>query len=90
MTAYEAIKVRLNPTPLQERMFMSHAGGARFAFNQGLAHIKDALDKGEESDWSYYALRKWWNANKATLAVNKDTGKPWWSENSKEAYNSGL
>lgn len=41
MTAYEAVKVRLDPTPRQERMLMSHAGAARFAFNQGLAHVKD-------------------------------------------------
>ena len=90
MTAYEAVKVRLDPTPRQERMLMSHVGAARFAFNQALAHVKDALDKGEEPEWSYYSLRKWWNANKATLAVNPDTGEPWWQENSKEAYNSGL
>lgn len=90
MTAYEAVKVRLDPTPRQERMLMSHAGAARFAFNQGLAHVKDALDKGEEPEWSYYSLRKWWNANKATLAVNPETGEQWWQENSKEAYNSGL
>ena len=90
MTAYEAVKVRLDPTPRQGRMLMSHAGAARFAFNKGLAHVKDALDKGEEPEWSYYALRKWWNANKATLAVNPETGEQWWQENSKEAYNSGL
>ena len=34
-------------------------------------------------------LRRWWNANKDTLAVNAD-GTPWWRENSKEAYSSGL
>jgi putative transposase len=29
------------------------------------------------------ALRRWWNRHKDELA-------PWWAENSKEAYNSGL
>jgi putative transposase len=29
------------------------------------------------------ALRGWWNQNKRQIA-------PWWAENSKEAYNSGL
>ena len=33
--------------------------------------------------WSLPALRRWWNQNKREIA-------PWWAENSKEAYNSGL
>ncbi|MDP4013198.1 MAG: IS607 family element RNA-guided endonuclease TnpB [Candidatus Nanopelagicales bacterium] len=33
--------------------------------------------------WSLYALRREWNARKHDVA-------PWWAENSKEAYNSGL
>ena len=68
----------------------SHAGAARFAYNAGLAHVKEALDSGEPADWSHYALRRWWNANKDTLAVNQDTGVIWWSQNSKEAYSTAL
>ena len=68
----------------------SHAGAARFAYNAGLAHVKEALDKGEPADWSHYALLRWWNANKDILAVNRDTGEVWWSQNSKEAYSMGL
>ena len=68
----------------------SHAGAARFAYNAGLAHVKEALDNGEPVDWSHYALRRWWNANKDTLAVNQGTGEVWWSQNSKEAYSGGL
>jgi putative transposase len=33
--------------------------------------------------WSAYDLRKTWNQAKNTTA-------PWWAENSKEAYSSGL
>ena len=33
--------------------------------------------------WSLPALRRRWNQEKAEVA-------PWWAENSKEAYNSGL
>ena len=33
--------------------------------------------------WTLYSLRKEWNRSKADVA-------PWWKENSKEAYNSGL
>ena len=68
----------------------SHAGAARFAYNAGLAHVKDALDSGEPADLSHYALRRWWNANKDELAVNRDTGEVWWNQNSKETYSGGL
>lgn len=68
----------------------SHAGAARFAYNAGLAHVKEALDSGEPVGWSHYDLRRWWNANKDELAVNKTTGEVWWSQNSKEAYSMGL
>ena len=90
MGYYEAVKVRLDPTPKQERLMKSHAGAARFAYNAGLAHVKEALDNGEPADWSHYSLLNWWNKSKDTLAVNRDTGEVWWSQNSKEAYNTAL
>ena len=68
----------------------SHAGVARFAYNAGLAHVKEALDSGEPADWSHYSLRRWWNENKDELTVNKTTGEVWWSQNSKESYSGGL
>ena len=86
---FEAVKVALDPTPAQERLMLSHAGAARFAFNAGLAHVKAALEAGEKPEWSYFSLINWWNANKDTLAVDAD-GVPWWRENSKEAASSGL
>ena len=85
----EAVKVALDPSPVQERLLLSHAGAARFAFNAGLAHVKAGIEAGEKPEWSFYSLRKWWNANKDALAVSDD-GVPWWAENSKEAYSSGL
>lgn len=86
---FEAVKVALDPTPAQERLLLSHTGAARFAFNAGLAHVKAGIDTGAKPEWSYYALVRWWNANKDALAVNAD-GTPWWRENSKEAANTGL
>ena len=90
------MKVALDPTPRQESLLLSHAGAARFAFNAGLAHVKEQLearalaktagvpdDELPGIDWNLYSLRRWWNIQKATLA-------PWWAENSKEAYSSGL
>ena len=85
----EAVKVVLDPAPAQERLFQSHAGGARFAYNAGLAHVKAALDAGEKPEWTYYSLLRWWNANKDILAVGED-GEPWWKKNSKESYARAL
>ena len=85
MGYYKAVKVRLDPTPRQERLLASHAGAARFAYNVGLAHVKEAIDAGEKPDWSFYSLVNWWNANKNSLAVGAD-GATWWQENSKESY----
>ena len=85
----EAVKVALDPSPAQERLLLSHAGAARFAFNAGLAHVQEAIEAGVKPEWSFYSLVRWWNANKNTLAVGDD-GVPWWAENSKEAANTGL
>ena len=85
----EAVRVALDPSPAQERLLLSHAGAARFAFNVGLAHVKAGIDAGAKPEWSFYSLRKWWNSNKDALAVSDD-GVIWWAENSKEAYSSGL
>ncbi len=90
MGSYDAVKVRLDPTTRQERLMASHAGAARFAYNAGLAHVKEALKNGEPADWSHYGLRRWWNTNKDALAVNRDTGEVWWSQNSKEAYSGAF
>lgn len=87
-TITQAYRFALDPTPAQRRKLASHAGAARFAYNFGLALVKERLDRraaGEEVDvpWSLAALRREWNRAKAEVA-------PWWAENSKEAASSGL
>jgi putative transposase len=84
----QAYRFALDPTPAQERKLGSHAGAARFAYNFGLALVKERLEErvaGREAEvpWSLPALRREWNAAKAKVA-------PWWAENSKEAASSGL
>lgn len=83
MRAYEAVRIRLDPTPRQTRMLESHAGGARFAYNLMLAHVRRQISLGEKPDWTLYAMRRWWNEWKDEIA-------PWWRENSKEAYGSAF
>jgi len=87
-TVIQAYRFALDPTPKQQRALASHCGAARFAFNWGLAlveHRIDARQAGKEVDvpWTLPTLRREWNQAKAQVA-------PWWSENSKEAYSSGL
>ncbi|MFE3321276.1 IS607 family element RNA-guided endonuclease TnpB [Nocardia sp. NPDC059195] len=93
----QAYRFALDPTPTQERAIRSHCGAARFAHNHMLALVKSVIGQraaersyGVSDDeltpalgWSLAALRKTWNARKGAVA-------PWWSQNSKEAYNSGL
>ncbi|MFD3461741.1 IS607 family element RNA-guided endonuclease TnpB [Nocardia fluminea] len=93
----QAYRFALDPTATQERAIRSHCGAARFAHNHMLALVKAVIDQrsAERSygvpdnemtpalGWSLAALRKTWNRRKDTVA-------PWWSANSKEAYNSGL
>jgi putative transposase len=93
----QAYRFALHPSPALERSLWSHAGAARFARNHMLGLVKAVLDQraaertyGIAEDgltpclgWSLPALRRAWNARKATYA-------PWWGENSKEAYNTGL
>jgi putative transposase len=93
----QAYRYALDPVPAQQRSLASHAGGARFAHNHMLALAKAVMDQraaertyGIAGDgltpalgWSLPALRKVWNARKNEVA-------PWWGENSKEAYNTGL
>lgn len=96
-TVLQAYQFALDPTRTQNAALRSHCGGQRRAFNWGLARIKANLDQraAEKTydipedqltpslSWSAYSLRKDWNQAKDEVA-------PWWAENSKEAYSSGL
>lgn len=94
MTRIRAYLFALDPTQAQERAFRSHCGAQRFAYNFGVelagkiraqraAEYSYGLRGAELSPCSAYDLRRMWNAAKHERA-------PWWAENSKEAYSSGL
>jgi putative transposase len=85
---HQAFRFALDPTVAQRRALASHCGAARFTFNWGLALVKAKLEArqqkaAEEVPWNLPGLRQEWNRAKAEAA-------PWWRENSKEAYSSGL
>lgn len=88
MIVHQAYRFALDPSPRSERALASHVGAGRFVFNWGLALVKERLearkqDRDVKVPWTLPALRREWNRVKATVA-------PWWRENSKEAYASGL
>jgi putative transposase len=103
---HQAFRFELDPADVTSSALASHAGGARFAHGWGLALVKSRLDQAariteralaegataREAEalartvrvpWSLASLRREWNQAKARVA-------PWWAENSKECYNSGL
>ncbi len=96
-TVLKAYQFALDPTFEQCAALSSHCGAARFTYNWGLSRVKTVLNQreaersyglGEDQltpvlNWTAYSLRKTWNAA-------KDEAAPWWGENSKEAYASGL
>jgi putative transposase len=87
-TVTQAYRFALDPTARQRRALASHCGAARVAHNWGLELVKTRLDQrcaGENVNvpWTLNDLRWEWNRAKHEIA-------PWWAENSKEAYSSGL
>src|SRR3977135_2956968 len=97
VTVMQAYRFALDPTPAKARDVESHAGAARFAYNWALAAVKANIGQraaersyGLDGDdltpilgWNLPALRRTWNATKHEVA-------PWWTECSKEAFNTGL
>ena len=97
VTVMQAYRFALDPTPAQARDPERHAGAARFAYNWALAAVTATIAQraaersyGLDGDdltpilgWNLPALRRAWNATKHEVA-------PWWTECSKEAFNTGL
>ena len=67
----------------------AHFGARRKAFNWAVGQVKSDMDAKKLNpnhtsvSWELGALRKQWNQVKDQVA-------PWWSENSKECYSSGI
>ena len=94
MITHQAFRFELDPNDQMSSALSSHCGASRFAYNTMLSYVCWALDARAfearttgspttQVPWNLYALRKEWNEIKCDIA-------PWWQDNSKEAYNSGL
>ena len=83
------LQYTLNPTKEQLQALHSHAGAARYTYNWALNYVYenwDAVKTGTQTEYvktTLPALRRAWNATKEDHA-------PWWKENSKAAYDTGL
>ena len=87
-TVLQAYRFALDPTPRQRRALASHCGAARVAHNWGLKLVKQRLEQRQANPSvrvpsTLPELQREWNRAKHQVA-------PWWAENSKEAYKSGL
>ena len=84
-----SFKLTLNPTPKQINQFQSHVGAVRYVYNWTL----DLLQKNYEAvkadpsvervPISHTPILKLWTQAKNNVA-------PWWGENAKEAYDTGI
>jgi putative transposase len=103
---YQAYKFELDPNNATRARFYSHTGAARFVFNFGLEFVNErraernrirragykellsdevveGLARRVAVPRSMYSLRREWYKQRNVVA-------PWWAENSKFAYESGL
>lgn len=75
--------VRVTLTPEQEEVAFRNIGAQRFAYNWAVATIQREYRGGDKAIWSAFSLRRRWYTERDEIA-------PWWAENSKEAYSSGI
>jgi putative transposase len=86
----QAYRFALDPTVEQAELLASFAGASRFWFNQGLALVKERLDRLERGEavsvpWSYKALCSEFKGD-----AIKDELAPWRSEVVTGSYQAGL
>lgn len=88
-TTAAKFEVQWPSAPEHRSVIRSHFGARRRAFNWALDRVKAAMDAANldpehvSVPWELGTLRKEWNQVKDQVA-------PWWSENSKECYASGI
>ena len=83
------LQYALNPTKEQLGKLSSHSGAARYTYNWALHKIYDNWEQVKNGKVEEYlkinlpAMRKLFNQEKDEIA-------PWWKENGKSAYDTGL
>lgn len=98
MTRHTTFRFTLQPTAAQEQMLWRHAGASRFAFNQALRLVKNALDA-RKSDptarvpWTGFDLINAFNAWKRSADAGVDehgnVGLAWRGEVLQQVFEEG-
>ena len=92
----QAFEFALEAPPAAQATLIARSFGARrYAHNWAVAQIRADLDRfrdtGEQTAApSLAGLRKRWNQDKHTVAVDTETGTPWRCSISKEVFNDGI
>lgn len=93
--ALQGFSFALDPTAEQERALGRCFGARRFAHNWAVAHLSAGIVAYRMTGIStpapsLFGLRKRWNQEKRSVAVDAATGEQWWAEVSKEVFNDGI
>lgn len=89
MSRIVTVQYALNPNEEQAQALSSHSGGARFAYNYVLGKVYENWEQVRNGETEEYlkitlpAMRRLFNQEKDTIA-------PWWRENGKNAYDTGI
>ncbi|WP_217924892.1 RNA-guided endonuclease TnpB family protein [Miltoncostaea oceani] len=80
-----SFRFTLEPTPEQRELMARHLGASRFAWNQALRLVKDALDAREtdataEVPWTPFSIINAFNAWKRSSEAGSPDGLPWRDE----------
>ena len=92
----QAFEFALETPPAAQATLIERSFGARrYAHNWAVAQIQADLDRFRDTSEqtaapSLAGLRKRWNQDKHTVAVDTATGAPWWCSISKEVFNDGI
>jgi putative transposase len=91
----QAFRFTLDPTDEQSHSLARHFGARRKAYNWTVATLIADIETWQQSGVvtekpSLRVLRKRWNAVKADVCANDETGAVWWPECSKEAFADGI
>ena len=91
----QAFAFVLKPTVEQQQSLHRFFGARRFAHNWAVTQIKAQMFvwrwlKVSIPAPSFYGLRKTWNQQKHTVAVNAQTGEVWWRDVSKHVFSDGI